>query len=224
MSHINFKPWVGDNYATTGFRGMRILVLGESHYCRKELANNGRCYPICSKEKMREVCFNQTINVLDDIVYYLNRSERYHQTFIHFENAIFGRDLRNEQNVREAFWNSVIFYNYFQYAQTRATMPLEQASYSYEESAKAFQEVLEEYMPDYIIVWGCRLYSVLPHLNGEESKLSIENGDTTQIWTYQIKGKKIPAMKIKHPCMGKGASWPYMHQFHKKFLNLPDSI
>ena len=35
MSKINFLPWVGEHYNTTGFAGKRILALGESHYCDK---------------------------------------------------------------------------------------------------------------------------------------------------------------------------------------------
>lgn len=222
MTHINFRPWVGVNYAKSGFLGKKILVLGESHYCKKDLAIDGKCYPVCSKEKMNRDCFEQTNDVMEGIIYYLDRSERYHRTFLHFENAIFGRDLRDEQKTREAFWNSVIFYNYFQYSQKGPSMPLEQASYSYKESALAFQEILEEFMPDYIIVWGCRLYNTLPPLIGEESKICIDN-KSTEVWTYNIKGKKIPAMKVWHPCMGLGASWSYWHQFHKKFLDLPDN-
>lgn len=224
MSYINFNPRVGEKYATSGFLGKKILILGESHYCNKELAEDGRCFPACSKEKMDKICFNQSINNLDDIVYNLDRSERYHQTFLHFENAIFGRDLFNEPEVREDFWNSVVFYNYFQYAQPEASRKLEQPPYSYKESELAFKEVLEDYMPDCIIVWGSRLYKALPPLVGAESMLFIDNGDSTEIWTYEVNGKKIPAMKVWHPCRGLGASWPYWHQFHKKFLDLPENI
>ena len=70
MSNINFKPWIGKNYFINGYKGKRILVLGESHYCMNELSKGGRCYPICKKENMRNDCFSQTEDVLD---YYLNR-------------------------------------------------------------------------------------------------------------------------------------------------------
>ena len=35
MEKINFLPWIGKHYSTTGFAGKRILALGESHYCEK---------------------------------------------------------------------------------------------------------------------------------------------------------------------------------------------
>ena len=33
MHKLNFHPWIGNHYSTTGFAGKRILALGESHYC-----------------------------------------------------------------------------------------------------------------------------------------------------------------------------------------------
>ena len=33
MHKLNFLPWIGNYYSTTGFAGKRILALGESHYC-----------------------------------------------------------------------------------------------------------------------------------------------------------------------------------------------
>ena len=32
MEYVNFRPWIGKTYYTTGYEGKRILVLGESHY------------------------------------------------------------------------------------------------------------------------------------------------------------------------------------------------
>lgn len=47
MSEINFKPWVGKKYLSEGYNGKRILVLGESHYCKDVLEQDGRCWPSC---------------------------------------------------------------------------------------------------------------------------------------------------------------------------------
>jgi hypothetical protein len=32
MSAVRFEPWVGGHYANDGFRGLRVLVVSESHY------------------------------------------------------------------------------------------------------------------------------------------------------------------------------------------------
>lgn len=79
---------------------------------------------------------------------------------------------------------------------------------------------MEEYMPDYIIVWGVRLYNGLPDWGGENKKIKIANGDETEVWVYTIKGKKIPAMEVWHPSTPSGKNWSYWHQFYEKFLEI----
>ena len=32
---VKFRPWVGTNYKK-GFQGKKILILGESHYCKED--------------------------------------------------------------------------------------------------------------------------------------------------------------------------------------------
>ena len=71
-------------------------------------------------------------------------------------------------------------------------------------------------MPDYIIVWGVRLYNGLPDWNGVGSKLFINEHDSTDIWSYTINGKSIPAIKVHHPSSPSGKSWSFWHEFYKK--------
>lgn len=211
MEKVNFKPWVGANYAN-GIGGKKILVLGESHYC-KELPEGGRCCPSCECSKMNEECHKFTINVMQE--FRDNYSgEPYERTFVCFERAVVGHEL--SQKEREEFWDSVMFYNYMQYAQSGPRQPLEQRN----DSSEAFREILEVYMPDCIIVWGKRLYDWLPDWNGEKSEITLDNGDKTDVRTYDIKGKKIPAMVVYHPSSSEGRKREYWHQFYKKFLGL----
>lgn len=212
MSNINFKPWVGKNYETGLFNGKKILVLGESHYCISERGEGGRCNQVCSKDLMDEECLNQTINLIEDV----KQGWRL-RTFSNFERTMFGKVPNQEE--RELLWDSVIFYNYLQYAQSGPTRPLEQNAEAYKESEEAFKEVLETYMPDYIIAWGMRLYDITPNWCGESSLIEIEDNGEANVWTYTINGKRIPALFIYHPCYG-GYSWTSWHPFIKKFLGL----
>ena len=213
MEYVNFRPWVGKNYKTTGYKGKRILILGESHYCGN--LSEGKC-PLCSRDYMQADCHSFTENVVFDYVYHY-RGESYEQTFLCFERAIIGKKLSQEE--REDFWESVIFYNYLQFSQSGPHRKLQQVNW--EHSELAFKELLEFYLPDLIIVWGARLYNdVLPNWGGVGSKLYINENDCTDIWTYTIKGKNIPAMKVLHPSSPQGKCWPFWHEFHKKFLNL----
>ena len=213
MSKINFMPWVGKNYKNGLFNGKKILVLGESHYCMNERGDAGRCNQACSKEMMDERCVSQTIDVIDEIKNQDWRS----RTFSNFERTIFGRVP--DQKEREQLWDSVIFYNYLQYAQSGPTRPLEQTKEALEDSELAFKEVLETYMPDYIIAWGMRLYDIAPDWGGEPSVLEIVDNGEANVWTYTIKDKRIPALFIYHPCYG-GYSWSAWYPFIKKFLGL----
>ena len=120
MKNVNFRPWVGKDYFSKGYKGKRILVLGESHYCNEQM-EGGRCYPICSKEKMREDCFSQTEDVISDFVFYYS-GNRYEQTFLCFERAVAGKELTQEE--REEFWQSIVFYNYLQFCQEGPRTPI----------------------------------------------------------------------------------------------------
>lgn len=90
------------------------------------------------------------------------------------------------------------------------------------ESELAFKEILEEYMPDYIIVWGVRLYEDLPDWGGKHSLLQISENDSTDVWTYTIQGKKIPALLVHHPSSPTGKSWPYWHEVYEKFWEIKE--
>ena len=213
MSNINFKPWVGKNYLTKGYQGKRILVLGESHYCERELSEGGRCYPMCKVELMNEACYKQTRDVVREAVYDYG-GQRYLQAFLCFERAVAGKVLTQEE--REEFWESVMFYNYIQYAQEGPRMGPQPEHWA--KSEKAFVELLETYKPDCIIVWGARLYDRLPYLGGEMHRLTLDNGDTVDYRTYSINGKGIPALKIHHPSASTGRDWKRWHKVIDKFF------
>lgn len=213
MSNVNFNPWVGENYSTGGIFSKKILVLGESHYCPKELSAQGRCAGGCFRKNMLTGCFSQTIDNVDAAVNYYKGCP-YQQTFLCFERAVMGRVLSEEE--RKEFWNSVMFYNYVQFALPAArTAP---SSEQMQTSEEAFREILENHQPDYIIVWGKRLYKALPDWGGYEEKLILDNGDYAPIWHYSINGKDIPAIRVYHPSSSGGKVWTYWHQFHVKFI------
>lgn len=213
MSYINFKPWVGKDYELGLFNGKKVLVLGESHYCEIERGENGRCSHNCAKELMTDECLNQTKTVINDI----KEREWSSRTFSNFERTIFGKIPNKDE--RHYLWDRVMFYNYLQFAQSGPTRPLEQTAEAYRDSENAFKELLETYMPDYIIAWGMRLFDITPNWGGEQSSIEITDNGSANVWTYTIKGKRILTLFIYHPAYG-GYSWPAWHPFIKKFLGL----
>ena len=196
-SKIFFQPWVGTEYNSGGVFGKKVLVLGESHYGNTPDATD------------------DTIGTIKEFVYDY-WSAPYQQTFLCFERALAGREISQEE--REQLWNSIIFYNFFQKStigpRTGPDMTVQQ------ESEEAFRELLEQYQPDAIIVWGQRLYNLLPGWDGTETTIEIGD-DSTRVWHYNIRGKTIPAMSVHHPSAPTGKHWAYWHQFHKTFIGEP---
>lgn len=215
MSSINFEPWVGKNYATIGYKGKKVLVLGESHYCSNELAQSGRCHPYCRKELMDGACRLQTCDVVREAVYDYG-GQSYLRCFVSFERAVVGKVLTQEE--RENFWNSVMFYNYIQFAQSGPRVVPRPEHWAASENA--FVELLNIYKPDYIIVWGVRLYLGLPDFGGRRSEIMIDDNKKADVWIYPINGREIPSLKIHHPSAPSGKKWHYWHEVIEKFFNV----
>ena len=196
-SKIFFKPWVGSEYQTGGVYGKKVLVLGESHYGDSPDDTD------------------DTTGTVKEFIYEYWGAP-YQQTFLCFERALAGREINQEE--REQLWNSIMFYNFFQKS---TTGPRTGPDISVQqESEEAFRELLEQYQPDAIIVWGVRLYKLLPGWDGTETTIKVDN-DSTRVWCYTVNGKKIPALCVHHPSSPSGKCWPYWHEFHKKFIGVP---
>ena len=196
MEKIKYMPWVGKNYSA-GYKGKKILVLGESHYDEPGIINKGL-----------------TRWVIHDIAYEPG-GQSYRATFTCFERAMVGRPMTQKE--REEFWESVMFYNYLQFPTVGPRSNPKPEHWGASEDA--FLELLETYMPDLIIVWGVRLFNALPPLGGKDGVIELGNGDTVDYWVYPIKGKEIPALKIHHPSAPTGRNWEYWNMVIDKFVN-----
>ena len=212
MKKFNFRPWVGKDFANGGVFKKKVLILGESHYCHD--IDNGKC-PGCSVTNMKEECHSQTEDVIKGFVTdYQGLPDE--QTFLAFERALAGREINDDE--RKQLWDSVMFYNYFQ---LDASGPREAPNMEAKEVSEiSFRKLLEEFMPDAIIVWGVRLYDLIPGWDSEETTLTIGE-EATRVRHYMVNGKNIPAMCVYHPSTPIGKSWPYWHQFHKAFIGEP---
>lgn len=201
-SKVHFEPWEGNAYkrglGVCGFDreghivygtednpGVKILVLGESHYCAKT-------------EDDRPSLTNDIINDLLDPE---SEHEPYKNTYTKFIKSLTGfyDGLTNDQK-RDA-WNHILFYNYVQEAMNKPRQsPSEKQFY---EAQAPFFEVLERNSPDMIIVWGKRLYNRLPRYGKQHPDLDLPldlgKDCSLEIWAYEVKGKWIPVLSINHP-------------------------
>lgn len=199
---VKFLPFVGDQYSygisfndngelvlgTKENPGKKVLVLGESHYCDEGLSD--------------EELSSFTREVLDC---YLKSEERYSwmRTFLKFERALSNADTNIDS---KSIWNHLMFYNYLQCPLRGLRMAGD--SRRYEDATTPFFAILKKYKPDYIIVWGRRLFVNLPSENVQEGEYipSIE----INIWSYQIDGHTIMVLPVVHP--SGGFLWGYWHE------------
>ena len=221
MSYVNFYPFVGNNYHKGLFEtGHTVLVLGESHYCTD--LGCGKCkgcsLPNCIALGHSWADYaGQTDDYINESLHN-NTGKGNQQTILRFERAMFGKTPT--QSEKKMFWHSVVFYNYIQKALPK--IPGKRTKFTSADlvgADLAFREVLEIFMPDRVIAWGCRLFDyALPNWGGSLSTIKISSGAETDVWTYTIKNKAIPVLKTVHPSCSQANDWKKWHQFYKVFL------
>jgi len=209
MEHVFFKPWVGKYYEKGGIFHKKILVVGESHYC--DGCNS------CGLKYAKECEDLNTTKVVNDYLNPSKCSEKWKNTYRKFERSLVNRETTIED--AEEIWQSIAFFNFLQVAMTEARKSGTHEDYM--EGQKAFLEVIDEYQPDLIIVWGVgKLYEYLPGekdgwIWGDELKIDdykVKNG------YYQLKnGKKSRVIAVYHPSVG--YSWDWWHKVIKRELD-----
>lgn len=204
---IFFQPFVGRDYYSGGIFGKRIMVLGESHYCEEGCRD-------CGSVASHGECTSFTNGVVDD---YLNENlarERWMNTFLKFERSLVGHET--DWAERRRIWQSVMFYNYLQVAMGG---PRQAGSgQQYDHAGHVFYEVIDEYLPQYIIAWGNRLWSYLPgDGRWKDGEPIIIGGYKINTGGYFLKNGRIAKiMAVNHPSVG--YSWDWWHKAIKDFL------
>lgn len=211
MSEVFFKPYIGKHYLDKGYLGKKLLILGESHYC-------GGCDKCGDLQNFDDGCREFTKTVVNDYLSY-KKGEINHanwmRTFTVFTNVLLGKQVEPETVID--FWDSIMFYNYVQDASIDAPrIPREEEVFVNSETA--FYEVLNEFQPDLIIVWGANLEGKLPQKNKTLSDFEIFNEPGHRFHYYDVVGKKIPAYAIFHPSTSRFSY--HFHDFLKEALRL----
>lgn len=180
MLHNSVKllPWLGTDYLR-GIDGKRVMGLGESHY-----SADGRWSAEMTREVIRDLFDPQ------------GEFEPYKNTYTKFERAVAGRELDWEGKRR--FWNSLMFYNYVQ--EVMSGPRVAPTAQQFRDSEAAFFEVLNEYRPQLVIVWGQRLYNNLPQQGRQLPDLIVPGADSHELWEYRLEnGDPVIVLKITHP-------------------------
>ena len=221
LKNVFFLPYVGNKYENglilnedgtiesgkTKGEGLKVLVLGESHYCGEECENCGIA-SACAENRCKEFTKNVVTYYLD----YLNNKtefEPWMNTFTKFGKTLTGKDERSKD-----IWESVIFYNYIQRAMNAArTRP---DSDDFKKSEDAFFDILQKYRPNIIICWGNRLFDNLPSKNGDYGEIITIGERKHYTWYYQLKELKVNLLSIYHPSVG--FNWEFWNKVIVEFF------
>jgi len=203
MKNVIFTPWVGKNYSKFGYKKKKILILGESHYCHCCEENLGKkCWATkkkkCNEREYHINLFLNNINGKEESTPWFRTYKKFTNIFVNSNNI---EDINN-------FWNSIIFYNY---VQTRIERPRKKPTPEmFKNSVKPFFEILKEYKPGVIIVWGKRLWDKLP----KECFSHGKNIFTKPSGFY----KNIPTYYINHP--SSSFNTEFWSKYIKKVISL----
>ncbi len=140
-STVRFSPWVGLHYEK-GYRGLRILMVCESHYADKQHER-----PTVTPEIVKTFA-------LGEMHPRATGKLRRQKHFTLIMSAVQNVRQRFTGTQRKEFWNSVAYYNFLQefLPRSRVAPPPE----VWNRSEKAFTEVLTILAPDLIICFSLR--------------------------------------------------------------------
>ncbi|MFM0255787.1 hypothetical protein [Paraburkholderia sediminicola] len=154
MSNVIFMPWIGSRYEAEGFRGMRVLVVAESHYG--------------SKRSERPTATPELVKALGQRLKHPDATARLrkHPHFARIVTAVSGAASASVFTTQERadFWERVCYYNFLQefVPAARVAPPAE----SWSAGKAAFLDVLATLRPDIVIAFSKRLGPLLKPLCG----------------------------------------------------------
>lgn len=162
-------PWVGDRYDHPDVLPGRTFLLGESHYC----------------DQLSEYAADITIRCTES---HIHKQEKSNQFWTRMRRVILGPETKVTP---EVFWRSVAFYNFIQFSVGR-TARIRPEPHMWADSIPAFDEVLDELRPEYVLVLGATLWGALAaHIPMSEEK--------DGVWSLLHNGQRTSIGYINHP-------------------------
>lgn len=187
---VFFVPWIGADYFLSSFDGIRILILGESHY--SYLDNEGK--EVQPYKMLTNDCIKEQVE-----------TDFTKQFWTNIATSFLGEvPLKRD---KKKFWNTVSFYNYVQYSVGFGprVRPTEQM---WKDSEIGFENVLLKLKPQILMVLGYALWEKIPDLNGQKGP-SLKSTERNDTWYYPIDAEnKCLAFCTVHPTAGfSGKYW-----------------
>ena len=192
----HFQPWVGPSYAAAGVAGLRLMVLGESHYSWPEMD------PAKERETTRIV-------VRDEIA-----GAHHHPFLARVAEVVLGPAQGRSRSQETEFLNAVAFYNYVQ--EFVGGRPRIRPTAGAWKRAQAYlPQVLDTLQPDLVVACGRQLYEHLKRIPDFSSDGVFGADKLTPSRCLPLgNGRKAVLGLIYHP-----ASWGFrVGPWHRRFL------
>ena len=212
-SNIIFKPHVGSAYGHDfSLFKKKTLILGGSHYIEDE-------YDLLKQSDRNELSgFTQEI-----IGHYLDPEckDAWKKTYSIFINSVYGRDT--DLADRQAFFDSVVFYNYLQEAAGQDAYAAHEYDYHEQRHFDAFLEVINEVKPEVVIAWGKKVWDALPNDWGygqaeKKTDLAVNGTPFTSCYDYPYFDPPIRLIGVHHPSAG------YASDYHHEVFEVFDIV
>jgi hypothetical protein len=183
--HVKVWPFVGENYKKEMPWGLRVMILGEAHYFKEPLYAGS------------------TKDVVQDMLY---KKPYQHWMNLFAKTVGVFRDGWSSRESRRSFWSSVVFYNFIQetVGDTPGIRPSEEM---WQKAGPAFEEVLMEYKPGFVLVLGEDVWKHLPRCSEPGPMVVLPDGQTRESRLYLNDAGYAFTFRINHPSSPGG--WSY---------------
>ena len=174
LPDVPFLPWVGDNYESSS---KRLLVLGESHYDRENLASPPKTYTV---DRWKEYLAAPTGKFWTNTI-----------------QVVSGRARKDcdESDIR-SIAHGFAFYNYCNKMVGNGPR-IAPSSAAWKESRPDFDLVLDSIKPTHVLVLGQRLWN---NLKEDVQGAEVMIGDRSRkICYFKTSGLLAPTLPINHP-------------------------
>lgn len=174
-----FDPWIGPNYCHST---PKLLVLGESRFDEEEWTDK---------------------KIIEDKI-----EGSPHKTFTNFVQAALGLHHTHDDYNAQAFWKRVIFYNYnTSVFPGHPRVPLDWETRCDPQNGKVLRDVLFEYKPTHVVVWGACNWESLdvagsPWIRNEFIPNATWNGRQHPYCAVVVEGQTTLFTYVVHPSAG----------------------
>ena len=184
--HVFFLPWIGGGFRDPGFRGRRLLILGEAHYDTWFNKSAGVCVRHDLPPEFTQTCVQKVIERHGAPSYWRR-----------IQNRVGGAEFQGQRHPAD-FWQAVAFSNYVQ-SGVEGGPGVRPTAAQWDQARLALQELIAELQPERIICLGYDLWQHLPPRDGQGEDLERNGRRLVVEWFDLSDGQKTFVTFTAHP-------------------------